>query len=95
MTNLTSVTITNGVPTAGTGTVGTVDSLQAANGGQINAAPDTNTIMNGSTAITPAFAKVVASSSGATTIVAAEIRLGLTCRSRCLRDWTDIYVQDS
>lgn len=95
MPNLTSVGITNGVPSSGTGTVSTIDALlaqlsslyttaQAMSAGfqlvslptdhgsvPTRASAETNTIYNGATALTPKFQKIVASSSGATTIVAA------------------------
>src|SRR4051794_6653675 len=39
--------------------------------GQVAAGQQTNQIMNGTTALTPRFARIVASASGATTVVAA------------------------
>jgi hypothetical protein len=120
MANLTSVDLTNGVPSAGTGTVSTLDNLigsagtpagrvlsvqgapsgtplgvsaatplpvsapsplpisapspigiTAATALPVAASPETSTVYNGSVATTPSFAPIVASASGATTLVAA------------------------
>jgi hypothetical protein len=104
MANLTSVDLTNGVPSNGTGTVSTLDNLigtagtpagrvltvQGTAGGTPQpvsapsplpvsaatalpaaASPETSTVYAGSTALTPSFAPIVASASGATTLVAA------------------------
>lgn len=95
MPNLTSVGITAGVPSSGTGTVSTIDALLAqmsplvtapaayaagvttvalpTDQGSIptRASNETGTLYNGVTALTPKFQKISASSSGATTIVAA------------------------
>lgn len=70
MSNLTSVGIAAGVPNSGTGTVSTIDALLPATGAPLSASPDTTTLYSGATALTVKYAKVVASSSGATTIVA-------------------------
>lgn len=57
MPNLTSVTVTAGVPTAGTGTVSTIDALMAVIG-EVQASPTANTALDRLKAInTSAFAK--------------------------------------
>jgi hypothetical protein len=62
----------SGVTQPVSGTV-TVNALPAGTNliGQVSASNETSTVYNGTTALTPAFAAIVASSSGATTIVAA------------------------
>ena len=71
MPNLTSVGVTAGVPTTGTGTVSTIDAIFAANGNPITTSNETSTVYAGATALTPKFKTISASSSGVNVVVAA------------------------
>lgn len=65
------VHITNGVPDSGTGNITTLGSLLASSGTPLASSQDTSTVWNSGVALTPKFATISTSSSGATTVVAA------------------------
>lgn len=65
------VHMTAGVPDSGTGNITTLGMLLASSGNPLAASPDTTTLYSGATALTVKFKAITASSSGATTIVAA------------------------